>query len=60
MSVKDSVVLETSMGDVQLELYWDHAPKVRSCISTSKKFFPHSFVMIDMQKLCGISEKRVL
>ena len=25
----DSVVLETSLGDVQLELYWDHAPRVR-------------------------------
>ena len=24
----DSVVLETSLGDVQLELYWDHAPRV--------------------------------
>ncbi|KAL4244819.1 Peptidyl-prolyl cis-trans isomerase-like 1 [Abortiporus biennis] len=23
----ESVVLETSMGDIQLELYWDHAPK---------------------------------
>ncbi|PFH51720.1 hypothetical protein AMATHDRAFT_74762 [Amanita thiersii Skay4041] len=23
----DSVVLETSLGDVQLELYWNHAPK---------------------------------
>ncbi|KAG9310052.1 cyclophilin-like domain-containing protein [Chiua virens] len=23
----DSVVLETSMGDIQLELYWDHAHK---------------------------------
>ncbi|KAG6371839.1 cyclophilin-like domain-containing protein [Boletus reticuloceps] len=23
----DSVVLETSLGDIQLELYWDHAPK---------------------------------
>ncbi|KAN0076815.1 Cyclophilin-like domain containing protein [Tylopilus felleus] len=23
----DSVVLETNMGDIQLELYWDHAPK---------------------------------
>lgn len=21
-------MLETSMGDIQLELYWDHAPKV--------------------------------
>lgn len=24
----ESVVLETSLGDIQLELYWDHAPKV--------------------------------
>ncbi|KAF9014119.1 cyclophilin-like domain-containing protein [Cyathus striatus] len=23
----ESVVLETNLGDVQLELYWDHAPK---------------------------------
>ncbi|KAF5369419.1 hypothetical protein D9758_002538 [Tetrapyrgos nigripes] len=23
----ESVVLETSLGDIQLELYWDHAPK---------------------------------
>ncbi|KAF9242097.1 cyclophilin-like domain-containing protein [Melanogaster broomeanus] len=23
----ESVVLETSMGDIQLELYWEHAPK---------------------------------
>lgn len=28
MSGPDSVVLETSMGDIQLELYWIHAPKV--------------------------------
>lgn len=31
MSNTESVVLETSVGDIQLELYWDHAPKV--CIS---------------------------
>jgi hypothetical protein len=23
-----SVVLETSLGDIQLELYWQHAPRV--------------------------------
>ncbi|KAJ6622875.1 cyclophilin-like protein [Mycena sp. CBHHK59/15] len=23
----DSVVLETSLGDIQLELYWEHAPR---------------------------------
>ena len=27
-----SVVLETSMGDVQLELYWKHAPRVSSTV----------------------------
>ena len=27
MQSQGSVVLETSLGDVQLELYWDHAPR---------------------------------
>jgi hypothetical protein len=26
--VMQSVVLETSLGDIQLELYWNHAPQV--------------------------------
>ena len=26
--MSESVVLETSLGDIQLELYWDHAPRV--------------------------------
>jgi len=26
--VMQSVVLETSLGDIQLELYWNHAPRV--------------------------------
>lgn len=30
----DSVVLETSLGDIQLELYWNHAPKVCSLCGT--------------------------
>lgn len=25
-----SVVLETSLGDIQLELYWNHAPRVNA------------------------------
>jgi cyclophilin family peptidyl-prolyl cis-trans isomerase len=29
----ESVVLETSMGDVQLELYWNHAPKASNQLS---------------------------
>jgi hypothetical protein len=37
MSVGSSVILETSLGNIELELYWDHAPRVRIiwCI------FPH-------------------
>lgn len=27
----ESVVLETSLGDIQLELYWNHAPRVSRC-----------------------------
>ena len=27
-AMAESVVLETNMGDIQLELYWDHAPRV--------------------------------
>ena len=27
-----SVVLETSLGEITLELYWDHAPKVSESI----------------------------
>ncbi len=30
MPAPDSVVLETNLGHIQLELYWDHAPRVRS------------------------------
>ena len=28
MGESESVVLETSMGDIQLELYWEHAPRL--------------------------------
>ena len=28
ISMTETVVLETSLGDVQLELYWQHAPRV--------------------------------
>ncbi len=30
--MSESVVIETSLGDVQFELYWDHAPKVSAFI----------------------------
>lgn len=29
----ESIVLETSLGDIQLELYWNHAPRVSFPIS---------------------------
>ena len=29
MPAPESVVLETSLGNIQLELYWNHAPRVR-------------------------------
>jgi hypothetical protein len=34
----DSIVLETSLGDIQLELYWNHAPKVR--LNTNPEAIP--------------------
>jgi len=37
MPAPESVVLETSLGIIQLELYWDHAPRV--CLS-----FPNSTI----------------
>ncbi|KAF7295622.1 hypothetical protein MIND_01102300 [Mycena indigotica] len=35
--MSETVVLETSLGDVQFELYWDHAPRAR--IPTTCKNF---------------------
>ena len=29
MPAPESVVLETNLGNIQLELYWNHAPRVR-------------------------------
>jgi cyclophilin family peptidyl-prolyl cis-trans isomerase len=31
---RPNVVLETNLGELELELYWDHAPKVNRFIST--------------------------
>jgi len=36
-----SVVLETNLGIVKVELYWDHAPKVSSegtCVPSAQLF----------------------
>ena len=36
-TVMESVVLETSLGDIQLELYWDHAPRVRELVALNSR-----------------------
>lgn len=42
----DSVVLETSLGDIQLELYWSHAPRVSHLIHRNSTMlsYPHRHV----------------
>ncbi|KAG6370060.1 cyclophilin-like domain-containing protein [Boletus reticuloceps] len=41
----DSVVLETSLGDIQLELYWDHAPKTcKNFAELTKKGYYNSVI----------------
>ncbi len=51
----ESVVIETSMGDIQLELYWDHAPRVGLSIRSSMSIrSPHRrSCAIDMQEFFG-------
>lgn len=44
----ESVVLETSLGDIQLELYWDHAPKVGCFRRTSHKLLNLAFEFLDV------------
>lgn len=50
----ESVVLETSLGDIQLELYWDHAPKVSILYHSAEKLTRtlRRIVRIDLQELC--------
>lgn len=58
----DSVVLETSLGDIQLELYWNHAPRVSFSqwyvlllwLNWSRYF------ILDMSKLCWARKTRLL
>lgn len=54
----DSVVLETSLGDVQLELYWEHAPRVSQLPIPSVTDPLHS--PTDVQELCRTGATRVL
>jgi len=45
MAYSESVILETSLGDVQLELYWDHAPKTcRNFADLAKKGYYNGVV----------------
>ena len=56
----DSVVLETNLGDVQLELYWDHAPRVCFLLLTQHSAQIYGEILLDMQKLRRTCETRVL
>lgn len=43
----DCVVIETSMGAIKLELYWEHAPKVMHILTITLTFYvthPRTFV----------------
>ena len=44
MPAPESVVLETNLGNIQLELYWDHAPRVMSPFSHSQSNTYFNFV----------------
>lgn len=58
----DSVVLETSMGDIQIELYWDHAPKVslETAWSTPIMYsqYPHSTPDLTLPSPTDVQEFR--
>jgi peptidyl-prolyl cis-trans isomerase-like 1 len=59
MPTLESVVLETSLGNIQLELYWDHAPRVcpLSFASGRPKHFRR---MADMRELRTIGKTWIL
>ena len=61
MPAPDSVVLETNLGNIQLELYWDHAPKVcpMSSISCVSKDSSH-FQLADLRKLRTVDKAWLL
>ena len=56
----DSVVLETNLGDVQLELYWGHAPRVCFFLLTRHSTQIYGEILLDMQKLRRTCETRLL
>lgn len=59
----ESVVLETSLGDIQLELYWDHAPKAGpspTSLLVQADTECLACLPIDLQKLCRARETWLL
>ena len=61
----DSIVLETNLGDIQLELYWDHAPKVSLHGLVVRDTTPGILDLTlpsstDVQELCRAHQKRIL
>ena len=59
MPAPESVVLETSLGNIQLELYWDHAPRV--CLSVSQSsLIDQPLGCSDLRKLRAVGEAWLL
>lgn len=69
MPAPESVVLETNLGNIQLELYWDHAPRVcllPSISGTSKSTYStiarraRIFQLADLRELRTAGKPRLL
>jgi hypothetical protein len=61
MPAPESVVLETSLGNIQLELYWDHAPRVCLGASIVHHFIERrNFFFLDLRELCTAGQARIL
>jgi hypothetical protein len=67
MPAPESVVLETSLGNIQLELYWDHAPRVcleRPFLSTrpttTTPLIEPPIPSPDLRQLCTAGQTRIL
>lgn len=57
MSAQGSdVTIETSLGTFTVELYWDHAPKVRERL----QIYTATETTTDVQELCRVGEERLL
>ena len=62
MPAPESVVLETSLGNIQLELYWNHAPRVHILLPQSRarpQLLRYS-QLADLREFCTTGKARIL